>query len=150
MKHLFKSLTLLAFVFALSTSLSAQKDVKDEIMQANERFMSLFAAGDASAFVSGMYTKDAQLMPPNGPLVTGYDNMVEMWGGMMQAGITPKVMTASAEAYGKTAIETGTVEIYAGDEKVDDVKYMVIWKKEKGEWMMHKDIWNSSTPANYP
>ena len=148
MKHLFKSLALILFAVTLTTSVSAQKDVKSEIMEANERFMNLFAAGDAAAFVKGMYTKDAILMPPNAPQVTGMDNMIEMWGGMMQAGITPKVMTATAEAYGKTAIETGVVEIYAGDDKVDAVKYMVVWKKEKGEWMMHKDIWNSSMPAN--
>ena len=148
MKHLFKSLTLVALVLTFATSTTAQKDVKDEIMKANDRFMSLFAAGDATAFVKGMYTEDAQLMPPNAPMVTGHDNMIEMWGGMMEAGISPKVITASAEAYGKTAIETGTVEIYAGTDKVDEVKYMVIWKKEKSGWMMHKDIWNSSMPAH--
>lgn len=144
--HTLSMLTLVCLMFTCASAY-AQKDVKEEIMQANERFMSLFAAGDAAAFVEGMYTEDAILYPPNSPAVFGKDAMEALWGGMMEAGVEPKVKTKSALAHGKTAIEEGTVDIFAGGQKVDEVKYMVIWKKVKGEWMMHRDMWNGIKPA---
>ena len=147
MRHPILALVLLIAALLSASTTEAQKDVKDDIMEANERFMSLFAAGDAPAFVEGMYTDDAVVMPPNSPVVTGKENLVAMWGGMMEADITPKVMTGSAMAYGKTAIEEGTVEIYSGDDKVDVMKYIVIWKKDGKTWKMHRDIWSSNMPV---
>lgn len=126
--------------------LFAQKDVSKEIQAANDNFMMLFKAGDVDQFLS-VYTDDARLLPPNSPVVVGKENFRPIWQGMMDAGITPKLTTASALAHGKTAIEEGTVEIYAGDQLVDNVKYIVIWKKVKGEWKMYQDIWNSSNPV---
>ena len=64
----------------------------------------------------------------------------------MEAGLSVKITTVSAEGYGKTAIEEGVVKIYAGDDMVDEVKFIVIWKKIKGEWKMYQDIWNSNNP----
>ena len=146
MKHPILALTITLIALMSSTTMEAQKDVKADIIEANARFVALFAAGDATAFVEGMYTEDAVVMPPNSPAVTGKDNLIGMWGSMMEAGIMPKVMTNTALAHGKTAIEDGTVEIYSGDTKVDEAKYIVIWKKEGKTWKMHKDIWNSSMP----
>ena len=144
MKHP-KFLLLLLCLSMCSTALFSQKDVSVEIMKANENFMTLFNAGDAEAFIT-VYTDDARLLPPNMPVVTGKDALREFWGGMMSAGIKPVLKTTSADGYGKTAIEEGIVEIWAGDMKVDDVKYVVVWKKIKGEWKMHQDIWNSNNP----
>ena len=138
---------MLTVAFAMPTSsLSAQKDVSADIRKANENFMKLFHAGDVDKFVT-VYTEDARLLPPNGPMVTGIDNVKTLWGGMMAAGITLKLKTVSADGYGKTAVEEGTAEIFAGDEVVDNLKYMIIWKKVKGVWKLHKDIWNSDNPV---
>jgi len=53
------------------------------------------------------------------------------------------------EQHGDTAIEVSKAELYAeGDKKIDDAKYIVIWKKENGEWKLHRDIFNSSRPAD--
>lgn len=125
--------------------LIAQKDASVEIMKANDNFMNLFNAGDADKFVT-VYTEDARLLPPNGEVVTGRNNIKTFWEGMMKAGIKPVLKTVSAQRYGKTVIEEGTVAIHAGDKVVDNVKYMVIWKKVKGVWKMHQDIWNSNNP----
>ncbi len=141
---------ILNFVAVLLLSMSfltvaAQKDVSADIQEANDNFMNLFNAGDVDQFVT-IYTDDARLLPPNSPVVTGKENLKAFWGGMMAAGITPKLTTVSATGHGKTAIEEGVVEILAGDQVVDNAKYLVIWKKVKGEWKMHQDIWNSSNP----
>ncbi len=139
-------LPILALTFFMNTSnLTAQKDASVEIMQANEKFMNLFNAGDIDEFVS-VYTEDARLLPPNGQIVTGKENLKNFWNGMMEAGIKPVLKTVSAHRYGKTVIEEGNVAIHAGDQVVDNVKYIVIWKKINGDWKMYQDIWNSNNP----
>jgi ketosteroid isomerase-like protein len=29
-------------------------------------------------------------------------------------------------------------------EAVDEVKFIEVWKREDGEWRIHRDIWNSN------
>ena len=132
-------------VFLPNNVLSAQKDVSKEISEANKTFMVLFNAGDVDKFLT-VYTEDAVLLPPAAGSISGKEGMRTLWQGMMDAGVIPKLKTVSAEAYGKTAIEVGTAEIFVGDELVGNLKYIVIWKKVKGEWKMYQDMWNSSTP----
>lgn len=145
MKNL-KSTLLAMLTLVVFTQFSiAQKDVSSEIMKANENFMALFEAGDVDKFVT-VYTDDAILYPGNSPAILGKENIKELWAGMMSLGITTKLHTSSAEAYGKTAIEEGTVDILAGGEVVDILQYIVIWKKVKGEWKMYRDMWHSVNP----
>jgi ketosteroid isomerase-like protein len=33
-----------------------------------------------------------------------------------------------------------------GGKVVDRGKYIVIWKREQGQWKLHRDIWNTSMP----
>ncbi|MDX1478981.1 MAG: DUF4440 domain-containing protein [Saprospiraceae bacterium] len=145
MKHLQVLSTFFLILFTLN-AVTAQKDVSDEIGEANARFMELFASGDVDAFMT-MYTDDARILPPNSPVIAGREAVKEFWAGMMAAGITPKLKTTTAHGFGKTAIEEGTVGIYAGDTMVDEVKYIVIWKKVDGQWKLHQDIWNSNMPV---
>jgi ketosteroid isomerase-like protein len=67
---------------------------------------------------------------------------------MIDAGATGLTLTAvEVEAHGDTAHEVGTWVLKAKDgTAVDNGKYIVIWKKEGGQWRLHRDIWNSSTP----
>ncbi|GAF78655.1 unnamed protein product, partial [marine sediment metagenome] len=52
------------------------------------------------------------------------------------------------ESYGNFAIEEGRYTLYAeGDQIADQGKYIVTWKKEDGQWKLHRDIWNTSNPA---
>ena len=143
-KHFIKSFTLICLAIS-SVSVYAQQDVSKEIMAANANFERLFNAGDVDEFLT-LYTDDARVLPPNGSLVTGKDALREMWSGMMEMGITPKLTTTSAVAYGKVAIEEGTATIMSEGQVVDNSKYIVIWHKEGKDWKMHQDIWNSSNP----
>ena len=144
MKHL-KGLFTLFLVLTVTCAALSQKDVSDEIRVAEANFVKLFNAGDIDAFIS-VYAEDARLLPPNGPVISEREAIKEFWGGMLSAGLTVKITTVSAQGFGKTAIEEGVVEIYSGDSMVDEVKFIVVWKKIKGEWKMYQDIWNSNNP----
>jgi len=137
--------TLFLILTSAGVALS-QKDVSAAIQAANDRWGAFFTSGDAAGLAS-LYTDDGRLLPPNHPVVTGHKNIQAFWGALMQAGIRAEVKTITALASGSTAVEEGMVKIYAGDMMVDELKYVVIWKKIKGNWMIHQDIWNSSNPA---
>ena len=129
---------------------NAQKpvDVSNEIMAANESFMAALSEGDVDAIVSH-YTDNARVMPPNLPLIEGKENIRGMWEATLaMGGMDLKVKTLTAEAFKKTAIEEGVYKVHAPDgQVVDEGKYIVIWKKVEGKWLLHQDIFNSNRPA---
>ena len=55
---------------------------------------------------------------------------------------------------GNIAFHEGTYSLNIKDDKgniigSDNGKYLVIWEKQSdGEWLMKKDIWNTSLPLN--
>ena len=54
------------------------------------------------------------------------------------------------ESAGDLAYEMGRYTLYAGDNAVADEGkhlHLLIWKREAGQWRIHRDIVNSSRPA---
>jgi len=123
------------------------KDVSSEISAMNDAFMEAFNNGDMEA-VAQKYTEDAKLFPENSDIVQGRETIRKFWGGATDMGVKKaSLKTVTAEAYGNTAIEEGTYTLYAdGDMAIDKGKYIVIWEKVDGNWLIKRDIWNSSNP----
>jgi uncharacterized protein (TIGR02246 family) len=120
-------------------------DVSEEIMAANDSFMKAIKAEDVKTLVS-LYTEEARVMPPNLPVVEGKENIVQMWEASFEMGsMHLQLKTISAEAFGATAIEEGKYKVLSPDGQVLDTgKYIVIWKKVGGKWLLHQDIFNTS------
>lgn len=124
-------------------------DVSGTIAGANDDLMSAFAAQDAAA-LAGLYTTDAQLLPPNGDFVTGRDAIQSFWRGVMNSGITSATLT-TVEAVGIDSIawEVGRYRLTGPDTATaDQGKYVVIWRLTPEGWRLHRDIWNSSQPTD--
>ena len=61
---------------------------------------------------------------------------------------TATLETVELDDHGDTAIEEGRFTLAGADgEVIDRGKYIVVWKNDGGTWKLHKDIWNSSQPA---
>lgn len=135
-------------VVASYPMLQARQDVKAAIAAANKQFVAAFAKGDAAA-LAAMYSSGGQAFPPNAELVQGRDALQKLWQGAMASGVKDVVLTTTKlEAHGNTAYEVGTyVMNAAGGKPVDRGKFVVIWKRENGQWKLHRDIWNSNMPA---
>ena len=118
------------------------------IEAANARFSADFAKGDATA-VASHYTAAGQVFPPNGEVVRGREAIAKFWKGVMDAGIKEaKLTTVEAEGVGGTAHEVGTYVLTGeGGKTLDTGKYIVIWRRDGGQWKIHRDIWNTSAPA---
>ena len=63
--------------------MEAQTNVQGEIAARNRRFVEAFKRRDAAA-VAALYTRDAQLLPPNSDFVSGGDGIRAFWQGVME------------------------------------------------------------------
>lgn len=125
-----------------------KEDVGEAIKVANKALAAALKAGDAKA-VAGKYTKTAKLLPANAPVHKGTAAIARFWKGAMDMGIRGAVLrTVDLEVHGTTANELGAYTLKdAKGNKLDSGKYVVIWKKERGDWKLHWDIFNSNNPA---
>lgn len=123
----------------------AAGNIRSEIEAANRIFEATFGRGDAAG-LAALYTDDAQLLPAQSDFVTGTEAIGKFWQGAMDAGLKEVTLaTMEVEKHGDTAYEVGKLEIRDADGTVlDRAKYIVIWKKERGSWKLHRDIWTTS------
>jgi len=123
-------------------------EVREAITAANEEFMNVFSQGDAAGIAS-LYTEDGQLLPPNSDLISGKPGIQAFWQGGMDMGLKSATLEiVEVEAHGDTAIEVSKYTLQGdGGQVLDRGKYIVIWKREHGQWRLHRDIFNSSLPA---
>ncbi len=129
------------------TQLTATQ-VRQEIGEANKNFMVIFGRGDAAG-LAALYTDDGQVLPPNGDFVTGPAAIQSFWQALMDMGFkAAKMEIVEVEGHGDTAIEISTYTLEGeGGQVLDRGKYIVIWKRQDGQWKLHRDIFNSSMPA---
>lgn len=114
----------------------------------NQRFEAAMVAGSASG-LTAIYTADGKLLPPNTPIIQGHDNIHAYWESILEQGIgSADLETLELDELGETAIEVGSFVMKTTEGSLADTgKYVVVWKKEQGQWKYHRDIWSSSDQA---
>ena len=143
----------LAIAVVLSSPLLAQnpKQDKDEaaIRNADKEWSRAVEAKDIDKTTS-FYGDDASAYPFNAPLATGRDNIRQLWshlfaspGFHLQFAPT-KIEVAKA---GDMAYDAGTFELAMngsdGTPTTTQGKYVVVWKKQNGQWKAVADIFNT-------
>jgi uncharacterized protein (TIGR02246 family) len=119
---------------------------RTDIAAANRMLEDAAATGDLTK-LANLYTRDAVVMPPDGPFVKGRDNIKAMWGNVaQQLGLKAlKLETIDLQIVGDVAHELGEAHLSLGSGNAV-AKYVVVWKKEDGQWRLHWDIWNTKQP----
>jgi len=116
---------------------------RSEIAAVNRQFEDAARHGDLDRLAS-LYTPDAVALPPDGPVVKGRDSIKQMWGSIAQRiGLKDvRLSTLDFEQAGDTGYEVGeaTLAVTSGTAVV---KFVVVWKKLDGKWLLHRDIWNT-------
>ena len=121
--------------------------IRDAIQNANRKLEATFKSGNARA-ASTFYTDDGMLLPTGSEPIQGSAAIADFWEAVLHMGIKDVTLeTREVDAQGATAIEVGQYTLRAdGGQLADRGKYVVIWKLVKGEWKLHRDIWNTSLP----
>ena len=129
----------------MATITQTASDLREEIRSANDDFEKNFANGDARGIAS-LYTSDGVLLPPGAGLQEGSNAIQNFWQMAMNMGIKEAHLeTLEVEQEGETAIEMGQYELNGAEgQRMDQGKYIVIWKRDGGKLKLHKDIWNTS------
>ena len=114
------------------------------IQEVNQQFINATSKADTQA-MAAVYTEKGQVLPPGSETVTGKENIGKFWAATIEAFKLKSVdlKTLELEEHGDTAIETGLASLYGENQTlIAEASYIVIWKKENGNWRWHKDIFN--------
>lgn len=119
---------------------------KAAIIERSNHFSQAYISGDYDAMAEA-YTSDAKIFPSGSEIISGLDAIKKRW--TLTDGTTilnHQVFPEEIQIEGKYSYDYG---VYEGKSKnkegeVSDWKgkYVIVWKKENGEWKMYLDIWN--------
>src|SRR5262245_58778389 len=142
---------LLAIVVLLAgcaTTTVSQADLRAAIEANNKKWAEALGRGDAAG-IAAHYTPTAQLLPANGNVLVGTQAMQKYWQDAITSGFKAVTLTTlEVESCGDTAYEVGKYTVPGEAGKVLDIgDYVVIWKRDKGQWKLHRDIWTTNRPA---
>lgn len=127
---------------------SNSNDIHSEIKQANQKFMDTFRSRDAAG-MAALYTENGMVLPPNDDFVEGRQQIQNFWQRVMDMGVKSiDLHIREVEQLGDTAYEVSraTLSLENG-QVIDQSKYVVVWKRQNGEWKLHRDIFNSNLKA---
>ena len=123
--------------------------IEQEIRQVHAHYMNACNRQDAEA-VARLYTEGARMLPPNRNILQGRAAVSDFWREVFDGGIKKVELEAvELEAGTDIAYEVGQYTLWIEPAGVNGVmtvrgKYVVIWKKQRGQWYLDVDIWNSS------
>jgi uncharacterized protein (TIGR02246 family) len=146
MRMMIASVVMIGSLFAQTTKTS-----KDEaaIRAADTQWSQALSSKDLDKALS-FYADDASAFPYNAPIVSGKNNIRDMWSHLFQSPgfqlqfAPTKIQVAKA---GDMAYDEGTFQgkMNGSDGNPMDVqgKYVVVWKKQGGQWKAVADIFNT-------
>ena len=111
------------------------------------KYMEAVNSEDATA-LAALFTEDAVELPPNSPAVFGRDAIrAGKQAGFAAADLAVELEDLEISVEGDLGYKAGRYRVRTKDgELIDRGKYIEIWTKADGQWLLHRDIWNSSLP----
>lgn len=117
-----------------------------DIQKTNRIFEQEVAAKRNIDALDQVYTRNARILPPGAEMISGRDNIKNFWRGAIESmGVKAvKLQTVEFEALGDAGLEIGraTLEFALAGAQPVDVKYVVLWKREDGDWKWDVDMWS--------
>ncbi len=119
--------------------------VKSTFSANGNLWMEAFNSHDAKA-VAALYTTDAVLLPPNEPAVFGRDAIAATHAELFARGdFKIDIEPIETVIDGQLAYVAGRYRMWTDDGAlVDHGKYIEIWRPVDGQWLISRDMYNSS------
>ena len=124
------------------------EQIKLAMAGVNEIFNTEVVGKQNFSALDRVYTSDARILPPGGAMVAGREGIKEFWTNLVQGANAKAAVLTSVDVMpaGDGVVEIGRAKLTvapAGETVVMEVKYVVYWRQEDGQWKWHVDIWNS-------
>jgi uncharacterized protein (TIGR02246 family) len=106
-----------------------------------------YAANDAAG-VAALYSEDAQLLPPDMEIVSGRAAIQEFIAKTNPPGGPEfEIATIETRVFGDYAHRQGSFTVKGPDgTPIESGKFIELWKKVDGKWLIHRDMWSSNAP----
>jgi len=91
-----------------------------------------------------VYTEGARILPPGAPIIAGRPAIKQFWADMIQGANAKSAVLTSIDVMpaGDGVVEIGKAVLTVEGGGEIEVKYVVYWREEAGQWKWHVDIWN--------
>ena len=121
-------------------------DLKAAMAKVNDLFNVEVIGNRNFSALDQIYTVDARILPPGGPMIAGREGIRGFWRDLVQEGNVESAALASVDVMpsGDGVVEIGEAPIVAKGVPAMKVKYVVYWRAQDGQWKWHDDIWNTN------
>jgi ketosteroid isomerase-like protein len=118
-----------------------------QILKNTEKFSEYLNTSNYK-MVGESYTDDAKIFPQKGKILVGREEILKYWtlpDGMKTANhkITQREITVVKNTAYDYGVYNGTTVKANGEQDNWNGKYVIVWKRIKGEWKIYLDIWNN-------
>jgi len=134
-----------------SHSSAAIDTIKAKMMSVNNLFNTEVIGKRNIQALDDVYTSDATILPPGAPQIAGREAIKNFWSNLVDSAhaqsavLTSEQLIPSGDGLVEIGPATLTVRPPGQAEAQMEVKYVVYWKQEDGNWKWHVDIWNQNS-----
>ncbi len=119
---------------------------------AADGWLAAFNSGDVAG-LSLMYSPNAEIFPPDNPIIAGHDAIVEYWERNNPGRVRIEVSDVETFPAGDYWLREGSYAAMYPEEGEPRVgKFMELWTKAGNAWLLHRHMWspNAPPPAEMP
>jgi ketosteroid isomerase-like protein len=125
-----------------------------ESAKAPEAFPQAAADGWIAAFNSGdaaglalMYSPQAKILPPDEPIVSGYDAIEKFWRNYNPGNVRIEISEVESAKLGDYWFREGAYSSkYPAEGEPRVGKFIELWAKVDSAWLLHRQMWSPNVP----
>lgn len=109
-------------------------------------WIAAFNSGDAAG-LSLMYAPEAQILPPDQPIVSGTGAIEEFWKTANPGTVRVEISEVQTTKLGDYWFRQGTYTAMDRNEGEPEFgKFIELWEKVDSAWMLYRQMWSPNAP----